>query len=253
MFNFATMKVQLVFINFAFMDTSGIYKITNLVNGKIYVGRASFLKKRGWEHFRTLRLGKHHNEYLQKSFNKYGEINFIFEVIEYCEVEELIAREDYWCKNLQANISEKGYNIALTDEKSGFYKHSEETKIKISKGLKGKKKSPEHIENCRNSNIGKRHTQEHKDKIKEWYKNNKHPLLNKIVSEETKRKMSMSRKGKPSNNRRKIKAFVDGKTIDFNSITEAAIFFDVGITSIANNLKGLSKIVKNKIKFEYAS
>lgn len=57
---------------------SGIYKIENVVDGKKYVGSSKNLNKRRATHWRSLRNNKHHNEYLQRAFNLYGEDNFKF-------------------------------------------------------------------------------------------------------------------------------------------------------------------------------
>ncbi len=75
---------------------SGIYVITNLVNNKIYIGSTVKLYNRAYEHLRTLKKGEHKNHHLQSSYNKYGEINFQFDLIEYCDKEELLEREQIW-------------------------------------------------------------------------------------------------------------------------------------------------------------
>ena len=232
---------------------SGIYKIVNLINNKMYVGRASFIDKRKNEHFRLLKLNKHKNSYLQLSYNKYGKENFIFEVIEYCEKEKLISKEDYWCKKLNVNDPKIGYNLAITHDSIGFYKHSDETKKKMSNSSKGKKKSKEAVEKMRISLKGRKFSEDHIRKIKDWYSKNPHPMI-KGHSQESKKKMSNSRKGKISNNKRKIFSIFEGEILYFNSITEASIYYKIGVTSICNNLKGKSKKVRlenNKIEFKY--
>lgn len=237
------------------MENSGIYQIKNLINNKRYIGRASFLDKRRTEHFRLLKLNVHTNDYLQKSYNKYGVDNFEFSVLEYCNIDKLIEREDYWCKHFNTNDKSYGYNIAITDSSIGFYKHSEETKIKMSNSAKGKPKSFEQVEKMKISLLGRKKSDESKLKAKEWYLHNEHPMK-KGHSEETKLQMSINRKGKPSNNKRKIIAIIESenKEIPFASLNEAALFFNIKVTSISNNLSGLSKTVKiinNKIKFKY--
>jgi len=59
---------------------SGIYKIINKVNGKYYIGSSNDIKGRWSEHKNDLKANRHDNDYLQKSWNKYGEENFEFEV-----------------------------------------------------------------------------------------------------------------------------------------------------------------------------
>ena len=63
---------------------SGIYKITNKVNGKFYIGSANNLKRRKWEHFCNLKHNKHCNKKLQYSYNKYSKENFKFEILSNC-------------------------------------------------------------------------------------------------------------------------------------------------------------------------
>lgn len=63
-------------------NKSGIYKIVNIVNNKIYIGSAYNLYSRFRIHKSMLLNDKHDNDHLQKSYNKYGSINFTFELIE---------------------------------------------------------------------------------------------------------------------------------------------------------------------------
>ena len=66
-----------------FKDNYGIYGIVNKINGKTYIGQTGerFLR-RYWHHQWKLKNGSHDNKYLQESWNKYGEDNFDFVVIE---------------------------------------------------------------------------------------------------------------------------------------------------------------------------
>lgn len=74
-----------------------IYKIENLVNGKVYIGQtARNIKHRKIHHFNALRGNYHSNKYLQRSWNKYGEENFIFKIIENVDIDKLDDREVYW-------------------------------------------------------------------------------------------------------------------------------------------------------------
>jgi group I intron endonuclease len=75
------------------MGNSGIYKITNTVNGNFYIGSSSNIRKRKEKHFRYLRKGGHENKHLQNAFNKYGEEAFIFEVIKLVEQSQLLQEE----------------------------------------------------------------------------------------------------------------------------------------------------------------
>lgn len=117
---------------------SGIYQIRNIVNGKIYIGSAVNLYKRKIDHFTTLVKNKHHNDYLQKSYNKYGKDAFTFEVLFTCLKEDLIRLEQYHINNYNPE-----YNICRVAGSVLGVKRSEQTKIKMSKSQIGKKHSEE--------------------------------------------------------------------------------------------------------------
>jgi len=63
-------------------NKSGVYKITNTINEKKYIGSAKNFKKRAYQHVSSLKNNKHQNKHLQASFNKHGADAFLFEVIE---------------------------------------------------------------------------------------------------------------------------------------------------------------------------
>jgi len=79
---------------------SGIYKITCSTNGTIYIGSAVEIYGRWYNHLYTLTRNKHINTYLQRSWNKYGPANFTFEVIEQCEKDQCIIREQHYLDTL---------------------------------------------------------------------------------------------------------------------------------------------------------
>lgn len=90
---------------------SGIYKITNKITGKCYVGSTKDFNKRWKRHFKDLREGKHHSIKLQRSYNKYGEDVFVCEVVEEVPYTKdvILEREQFWINKLDAY--EHGYNI----------------------------------------------------------------------------------------------------------------------------------------------
>lgn len=74
----------------------GVYQIRCLVDNKIYVGSSKTLARRARGHFNALRGNRHENKYLQRAFNKHGENNFVFEIIEFCNSSEQFEVEQYW-------------------------------------------------------------------------------------------------------------------------------------------------------------
>ena len=82
----------------------GIYKIINVVNNKFYIGSAVNFSRRKTRHFSELRTGKHNNSKLQNAWNKYGELAFVFVVVE--EVTDkalLLETENRWLKEHVGN------------------------------------------------------------------------------------------------------------------------------------------------------
>ena len=73
--------------------TSGIYQIKNLQNGNIYIGSAVDIGRRWRTHRRLLKKGVHHSSYLQNAWNKYGETSFAFIVVELCNKQDLLTKE----------------------------------------------------------------------------------------------------------------------------------------------------------------
>lgn len=118
------------------MVNSGIYKIRNIINNKIYIGSAKDFDKRKKRHLRDLRANKHYSILLQRAFNKYGEENFVFEIIEEFPYSiEIKDREQYWIDELKTK--EIGYNIADASFGDVISNHpnKEEIRKKISKTL----------------------------------------------------------------------------------------------------------------------
>lgn len=90
----------------------GIYKIENLINHKVYIGQSISIASRLKQHKSDLKNNRHANSHLQSSWNKYGEENFIFEIIDLCTKEQLNEKEIYWIeyyggKNNQLNFNQK--------------------------------------------------------------------------------------------------------------------------------------------------
>ena len=89
----------------------GIYQITNLRSGKIYIGQSLDVFARIRQHKYELRHGLHLNRYLQSAWNKYGESNFVFSVLEEVSEEKLTEREKYWVDFYGGYESDRLYNL----------------------------------------------------------------------------------------------------------------------------------------------
>jgi group I intron endonuclease len=175
---------------------SGIYSIFNTVSRKQYVGSAVSIKHRWTRHLYLLRLGTHNNKKLQNSWNKHGASAFVFSILEdNVATELLLLREQYWI-NLN-NCVENGYNVNPIAGSSRGTKRgprSEETKAKISAAQKGKKLSEEHKTALKVAHVGmtgKTQSDAFKARMSEVHSD-------KVVSQETRAKMSASLKGRTS-------------------------------------------------------
>lgn len=111
---------------------SGIYKYTNRINDKVYIGSAVSLSKRHWEH---LNYPAKSAKLLQAAFNKYGKENFDYEVLEEAPKHLLYTVEQGWINWYKCYERDKGYNL------SRFAEGSREgcTKETAAKGLATKK------------------------------------------------------------------------------------------------------------------
>lgn len=130
-------------------NISGIYKIENTINGKVYFGSSNNINKRKKQHFSSLKNGSHCNTHLQRSFNIYGEDNFIFEAVEFCEEKNLLNIEQMYL-DIYFDGSNRCYNENPIANKPPSRKgiqpwnkgknniYSEETLRKMSMAKKGR-------------------------------------------------------------------------------------------------------------------
>jgi group I intron endonuclease len=242
-----------------------IYKTTNLINGKFYIGKD--------KHSDPKYIGS--GKILKQAIKKYGIDNFVKEIIEECYNEQQwLEREIYWIDYY--NAINEGYNIALGGNGGDTIsknpnreligkRHSEKMKDPLvnknkAKGriIKPKKKdepnwinpqkgkpnplrgrpsnkkgtkNPNHSEWMKNNNPfkGKTHSEEHKLKLK---------IVNsQPKTEEHKRKISETLKGNKPGNMKQI--MIDG--ISYESLSEAARQLNLPLSTIKNRLKSNSK------------
>ncbi len=91
---------------------SGIYKISFKSSKKAYIGSSQNIRKRKNEHLCGLRRQYHRNSHLQNAFNKYGEEEMTFEILLYCDIDDLLFLEEEQIKKHDSYNS--GYNLVET-------------------------------------------------------------------------------------------------------------------------------------------
>ena len=166
----------------------GIYKITNVINKKIYIGQSIDIYTRWATHKSELNNNRHHNSYLQRAWNKYDEGNFSFDILEECKEELLDERECYYIELFNSTNSEYGYNLVSGGSKNR--KFTNETLEKMSKSQTGRIHSEETKKKISESHKGKIISQDTILKLRESHKKEN-------LSQETINKMSIAKKGKP--------------------------------------------------------
>lgn len=175
---------------------TGVYLITNLENGKAYVGSSVRLSRRLTGHRSDLRGNRHVNQKLQRAWNKYGESAFKFEVIEYTDDANVRMREQHWIDQHLSNGTEL-YNNSLSAEGNHGYQHSQATKEKIAAAQTGKRHSEETKLKMSEDRKGRVYTEERNRKVAEAKRGKKRGSH----SPETKAKMSESHKLRHQNKR----------------------------------------------------
>ena len=76
---------------------SGVYKITNTINGKFYIGSSYDIEGRWDCHKKCLKGNYHNNPKLQHAWNKYGQNAFIFEILEFTNILRYMSVKLYTC------------------------------------------------------------------------------------------------------------------------------------------------------------
>jgi len=110
----------------------GIYSILNLKTNKIYDGSAIDIYKRIKDHRNALKRGNHRNKYLQNSFNKYGEENFIVWVNLILDNKEGLLNTEQYYIDLHKKYMNNSYNINSIAGNNYGYKHTDKTKKLLS-------------------------------------------------------------------------------------------------------------------------
>jgi len=144
----------------------GVYLITFNGTNKQYVGSTfKCLKDRFSSHKMHLRNKTHPNNFLQNLFNKYGEENIKFDILEICEKDKCREREQYYINTLPFLVNiEKIVGLCTAG-----IPRSEETKKKISAALKGRKHTQARIDNIKEAVKGRKKPPKERTKHKNLY------------------------------------------------------------------------------------
>ena len=252
-----------------------IYKYTNKINGKQYIGQTiRTFESRHKDHLRA------NSTYFDRALSKYGEDNFDWEIIyEASDADELNQKEMELIQK-HNTLSPNGYNVTLGGNSFNGYSHTPETRMKISKAIKAfYKRNPNHLRGENNplygikwsdeqklemskikkrfwdgndeareemSRIKKRHYKENPElarlkskQTKEWIAKNGSPRKGKKHTEESRAKMSKALKG------RKMSDDAKRKISENNARKRKVINLDTG--EVFDTLQSASEFVgKNK-------
>jgi hypothetical protein len=140
--------------------STGIYRIFCKSNNKSYIGSASCFKNKNKKrkgffvrfntHYSRLIDKKHHNSYLQNAFNKYGEDDFLFEILEYCDPNKCAELEIQYMEKYNSMIYQSGFNIIKQPLSRLNKKNSIEHNLRLSKLYLGKKRPLEVVKKYSN-------------------------------------------------------------------------------------------------------
>ena len=149
-----------------------IYRILNLFNNKCYIGQTINFRNRINKHKFMLRRNSHSNNFLQNAWNKYGCDNFKFEVIEECEKEILVEKEEYWVNFYNSCNRDCGYNLMKIIDKVQYHNDISKSKIKEARSKQittqeTREKLSKLYSGVGNPFYGKHHTPETIQKIKD--------------------------------------------------------------------------------------
>ncbi len=165
----------------------GVYQILCTANGRVYVGSANKIAKRWEEHRNDLRANRHHNQHLQRAWNKYGDKAFEFSVLENCDTESVIEREQYYL-NAYLSAGWKVFNIRRECVLSNLgVKFGDEAREHMRASAAIRSRNDEWRARQSEAHRGKKLSEETRAKIGESSRN---------ISDETRAKMSESRLGK---------------------------------------------------------
>lgn len=203
-----------------------VYKLTNKINGKCYVGRTVHTLDERWKGHVGSAIREDNGMMIARAIKKYGFDSFDREVIEECTDNQVVDREMYWIEKLGTHVTNGGYNLTLggdggilghrfSDEskekmrqRAFGRKHSDITKAKMSASKLGKSQDPLHVAKRAEANRGKKRTDEQRISMslaqltsgythsEETRRKIGEKSRNRVISDETRKKCSVAHLGK---------------------------------------------------------
>lgn len=209
---------------------TGIYQITNLQNGKCYVGSAVSFRKRWKEHLRQLANGDHHSTVMQRAWNKYGEAAFEFKKLLVCAQADLI-----WFEQRAIDVLRPAYNICKVAGSVLGYRHTDEAKAAAAQRAIG--------------NTHRRGRKEPKEVGERISAGRKGKGLGRVFSEETKAKIAAAQRGRTLSEDQKehLRKLNTGKTYSAETVAKRVkacyreVVSEDGITTLVHFAKGVPK------------
>lgn len=192
-------------------NEAGIYKITCISNGKVYIGKSINLRKR--INFHKSQVKKLRGMwYFQNALIKHGWESFEVEILEIfdnfdklLDNKTLLDRESFYIEKFDSTNKDKGYNRCKYSTDTTGKKLSEEHKEKIRQSCLGNTHTEETKEKIRNSAYDRKHSEKSKEKMRKPKSEEHVEKMRKPKSDETKERMRLSKLGKPLSEEHKEK------------------------------------------------
>lgn len=164
-----------------------IYKVTNILNGKVYIGQTTYLLDTRIAYHIFHALNNQDNMYFHKAIRKYGKKNFKWEILAQCHsLKELNEKEKLLIEKY--NTFRNGYNLNLGGSGNAGCKHTEESRKRRSESMKGEKNpmygkplTKEAKEGRAKAQRGRKHSKKTKRKMSEGKIGSKNPRAQKYI------------------------------------------------------------------------